>query len=129
MTITFANGKSFEYISAFALEKDYKNGYTRPSIEISLSLEQTSYNEIESIVNSAAVRQFTLKGDETTTDANGNTVTVTPPTADYLDYTIPGKITVEDGVITFKLYKLSDMEIENRQAIATIDQLLIAMEE
>jgi len=46
----------------------------------------------------------------------------------YVGYDIKGKITIDDETITVKLYKKSDLEIENEEAIATIDELLMAME-
>ena len=46
MKIIFANDKEFEYIDAYSLERDFKDGYTRPSLEIRLPIIQTSYNEI-----------------------------------------------------------------------------------
>lgn len=127
MKIIFNNSIEFEYSNAFAIEKDYKNGYTRPSIEIHMPIAQTSYDEIDEIVNdTTAIGTFTLVGDEIV-DAEGNIVGEAP-TNTYENYTIKGKITVEDDVLTFKMYKLSDVEIENEEALATIDELLIAME-
>lgn len=129
MKIEFSNGKSFEYLSAYATEKDYKNGVTRQSMQVSLYLEQTSYNEIENIVNSNAINTFTLTGNESySTDSDGNQTVIPAPVSVYENYTIPGKIAVEDGVITFKVYKLSDVEKQLEQATQAIDELLIAME-
>lgn len=154
MILKFSNGKTFDYLSAIAVERDYKNGWTRPSIEIALPLERTSYGEIESLVNSNAVGSFTLTGDTpdpvpvfktrqteidgvtatvNVTDENGNPAVdyyeqPPAPVSTYTDYTIPGRISVEDGVITFKVYRLSDTEIENIAAKRAIDELLIAME-
>lgn len=129
MTVKFKNGKTLEYTIAIAIERDFKNGYTRPSIEISMPIAQTSYEEIESLINSEAVQSFTLTGEEThSTDENGNEIIIPAPQNTYTDYTILGRITVEDGIISFKLYKLSDTEIENEQAKQAIDELLIAME-
>lgn len=125
MNIKFTNGKIFEYINAIAIERDFKNGYTRPSIEISMPIAQTSYEEIEGILSSELIQSFTLIGDEM---KDGNEIIMPAPQNTYTDYTILGKITIEDGVISFKLYKLSDTEIENKQAKQAIDELLIAME-
>ena len=126
MKIIFSNDKEFIYTQAFGLEKDFKNGVTRPSIEIHMPIAQTSYNEIESIVNDVEVmKSFTLVGDAI---VNMDGTLGETPMNTYTDYTIKGKITVEDDVLTFKMYKLSDVEIENREAMATIDELLIAME-
>lgn len=127
MKIIFSNDKEFEYINAYAIERDFKNGYTRPSIEIHLPIAQTSYNEIEGIINDVeTIKSFTLVGD-VPVDEDG-VVVGEAPTNTYTDYTIKGKISVEDDIITFKLYRLSDVEIENKEAMATIDELLIAME-
>lgn len=129
MNIKFLNGKTLEYTQAFAIEKDFKNGYTRPSIEIHMPIAQTSYEEIESLINSEAVQSFTLTGEEThSTDENGNEIIIPAPQNTYTDYTILGRITVEDGIISFKLYKLSDTEIENEELTNAVDELLIAME-
>ena len=126
MKIIFANDKEFEYTQAFGLERDFKNGYTRPSIEIHMPIAQTSYNEIESIINDVEImKSFTLVGDAI---VNMDGTLGETPMNTYTDYTIKGKITVEDDVLTFKMYRLSDIEIENKEAMATIDELLIAME-
>ena len=50
MNIIFSNGKEFEYTQAFGLERDFKDGYTRPSMEIHMPIAQTSYNEIENTI-------------------------------------------------------------------------------
>lgn len=176
MQIKFSNGKTFTYTQAFGLERDFKDGYTRPSLEVIMPLAQTSYNEIESIISDADVmKSFTLIGDapepERTPvyktvevdkplldvdgnpiiDGSGRTITIRnteyekdengnlivdyyetkefeAPTNIYTDYTIAGKITVEDGIISFKLYKMSDTEIENEELTNAVDKLLIAME-
>lgn len=171
MQIKFSNGKTLPYINAYALERDFKDGYTRPSLEVIMPLAQTSYNEIDSIISDTSVMQsFTLVGDSTAIpvykketvvngivnldgtpilDANGNQATSTttqvvkdengnpvidhyeytdPVVNTYEDYTIKGKISVEDGNITFKVYRLSDTEIERNEAIQAVDELLLAME-
>lgn len=171
MQIKFNNGKTFTYTQAFGLERDFKDGYTRPSLEITMPVAQTSYNEIESLVSNAEImKAFTLIGDSTPIpvykeeivvngivnvdgtpilDANGNQATSTttqvvkdengnpvidhyeytdPVVNTYEDYTIKGKISVEDGNITFKVYRLSDAEIERNEAIQAVDELLLAME-
>lgn len=171
MQIKFSNGKTFTYTQAFGLDRDFKDGYTRPSLEITMPLAQTSYNEIDSIVSDKAVMQsFTLVGDSTpipvykeetvlngivsadgtpVLDANGNQATSTttqvvkdengepvvdhyeytdPVVNTYEDYTIKGKISVDDGNITFKVYRLSDAEIERNEAVQAVDELLLAME-
>lgn len=130
MQITFSNGKTLEYTQAYALERDFKDGYTRPSIEIHMPITQTSYNEIERLINSEAVKSFTLTGDEEhITDENGNEVIIPAVENTYEDYTIVGKITVEDNKITFKMFKLSDVERERDAAVEAVDELLLAMEE
>lgn len=171
MQIKFSNGKTFTYTQAFGLERDFKDGYTRPSLEIIMPIAQTSYNEIESLVsNTEIMKAFTLIGDSTpipvykeetvlngivsadgtpVLDANGNQVTsphkqivkdendnpiidhyeyTDPVVNTYEDYTIKGKISVEDGNITFKVYKLSDTEIERNEAVQAVDELLLDME-
>lgn len=171
MQIKFSNGKTFVYTQAYGLERDFKDGYTRPSLKVIMPLAQTSYNEIDSIISDTAIMQsFTLVGDsipipvykkETVLngivnvdgtpilDANGNQATSTttqvvkdengepvvdhydytdPEVNTYEDYTIKGKISVEDGNITFKVYRLSDTEIERNEAVQAVDELLLAME-
>lgn len=171
MQIKFSNGKTFTYTQAFGLERDFKDGYTRPSLEITMPIAQTSYNEIESLVSNAEImKTFTLIGDSTPIpvykeetvlngivnadgvpilDANGNQATsitkqvvtdengnpiidhydyTDPVVNTYEDYTIKGKISVEDGNITFKIYRLSDTEIERNEAIQAVDELLLTME-
>ena len=171
MNIKFSNGKTFTYTQAFGLDRDFKDGYTRPSLEVIMPLAQTSYNEIESLVSNAEImKAFTLIGDSTPIpvykeetvlngivnadgvpilDANGNQATsitkqvvtdengnpiidhydyTDPVVNTYEDYTIKGKISVEDGNITFKVYRLSDTEIERNEAIQAVDELLLTME-
>ena len=172
MQIKFSNGKTFTYTQAFSVDRDFKDGYTRPSVEVIMPLAQTSYNEIESIISDADVmKSFTLVGDEQQipiykevqvenvivnsdgtplVDKKGNAVTVISkeiavdgkgnpiidhyeqaeaPTSTYDNYTIVGKISVEDGNITFKMYKLSDTEIEKNSAVRAVDELLLSMVE
>lgn len=168
MQIKFSNGKTFTYTQAFGLGRDFKDGYTRTSLEITMPIAQTSYNEIDSIISDTAIMQsFTLVGDSTPVpvykeetvlngiinvdgtpilDANGNQATSTttqvvkdengepvvdhydytdPVVNTYEDYTIKGKISVEDGNITFKVYRLSDAEIERNKAIQAVDELCL----
>lgn len=121
MNIIFSNEKVFEYTQAFAIEKDHYNGETRQSIEVHLPIAQTSYEEIAAIVNNADIMQsFTLVGDA---DMNGNR-----PTNTYEGYIFGDKITVENGILTFKKYKASVAEMENAELKAAVDTLLIAME-
>lgn len=127
MKIIFSNNREFEYTQAFGLERDFKDGYTRPSMEIHMPIAQTSYEEINSIISDAElIKSFTLVGD-VPVDEN-DFVIGEAPTNTYNDYTIKGKVSIEDEILTFKLYKLSDVEIENEQAKQAIDELLIAME-
>ena len=129
MQIKFNNGKTFTYTQAFGLARDFKDGYTRPSLEVIMSLTQTSFDEIYNILNSEAVNNITLIGDTNSwTDENGKTVTNTS-TSEYNNYNVVGKIAVEDGNISFKLYEqISSMEKERNEAIRAVDELLLAME-
>ena len=129
MQIKFSNGKTFTYTQAFSVDRDFKDGYTRPSVEVIMPLAQTSFDEIYNILNSEAVNNITLIGDTNSwTDENGKTVTNTP-TSEYNNYNVVGKITVEDGNISFKLYEqISSMEKERNEAIRAVDELLLAME-
>ena len=126
MKIIFHNEKEFEYTQAFAIEKDHYSGETRPSIEISLPIEQTSYEEMAAIVNDSEIMQsFTLVGD-VPVDEYGNQGTA--PVNTYEGYIYGDRITVEQGVLTFKKYKASAAELENIQLKDAVDTLLIAME-
>ena len=126
MKIIFHNEKEFEYTQAFAIEKDHYSGETRPSIEISLPIEQTDFDEISAIVNNADIMQsFTLVG-EVPVDENGNQGTA--PVNTYEGYIYGDRITVEKGILTFKKYKASAAELENIQLKDAVDTLLIAME-
>lgn len=129
MQIKFSNGKTFTYTQAFGLERDFKDGYTRPSVEVIMPLAQTSFDEIYNLLHSNATEHIILVGDTNSwTDENGKTVTNTP-TSEYNNYNVVGKITVEDENISFKLYEqISSMEKERNEAIRTVDELLLAME-
>lgn len=116
MQITFSNGKTLPYLNAYALERDFKDGYTRPSVKVEIPFSETSFDEIQSLMG----MDFTLIGEE---DENGNA-----PTSEWKDYSIKGEIAVNDGVISFKVYRLSDTEIERNEAIQAVDELLLAME-
>ena len=121
MNIIFSNNKVFEYTDAYAIEKDYYNGETRPSIEVHLPIEQTSFDEISAIVNDADIMQsFVLVGEET---EQGNR-----PSKIHEGYIFGDKIIVENGVLIFKKYKASPAEMENTELKQAVDTLLIAME-
>lgn len=124
MKIEFKNGKIFEYIDAYAMELDRYRGEIRPSIEIVMPLEQTSYSEIAEIVNNPElIDDFTLIGDPEFLEEN-----LVLPTTNHLGYIYGDKITVENGTITFKKYGRSIAEFERDEAIKAIDELLISME-
>ena len=126
MIIKFLNGMEFEYSNAYAIEKDYCNGEIRPSIEIHMPLAQTSYDEIASIVNDEnIIGSFTLIG-EVPAFPDGSFGEL--PINTYEGYVFGDKIIVENGIITFKKYKASIVELENEELKAVVDELLIAME-
>ena len=118
MQIKFSNGKILPYLNAYSLERDFKDGYTRPSIKVEIPFSETSFDEIQSLMG----MDFTLTGDE-----NGEVIS-TAPTSEWREYSIKGEIAVNDGVISFKVYRLSDTEIERNEAIQAVDELLLAME-
>lgn len=121
MKIIFSNNKEFEYTQAFAMNKDYHNGETRPSIEIHMPIEQTSFDEIAGIITNVDIMQsFTLVGEE---NENGFT-----PTNTYEGYIYGDKIIVENGILIFKKYRASVSEMENIELKQAVDTLLIAME-
>lgn len=141
MNIKFVNGVNFEYTDAYALENDYHKGIKRPSLDIHFSTEAITYNELKEILSDVTnLKEIVLTGDEQTypvyakeLDENGNVVidhyeTTPAPQNTYVGYDIQGKITIDDETITVKLFKKSDLELENEEAMATIDELLIAME-
>lgn len=144
MNIKFVNGANFEYVNAFALENDYHKGIKRPSLDIHFPVETVTYTELEEILSDVTnLKEIVLTGDEQTypvyaneLDENGNVIstvidhyeTVPAPQNTYVGYDIQGKITIDDETITVKLFKKSDLELENEEAMATIDELLIAME-
>ena len=122
MQIKFSNGTTLPYINAYALERDFKDGYTRPSVKVEIPFSETSFDEIYSLMG----MDFTLTGDETY-DENSEVIS-TAPTSEWEEYSIKGEIAVNDGVISFKVYRLSDTEIERNEAIQAVDELLLAME-
>lgn len=122
MDIKFANGRTLPYLNAYALERDFKDGYTRPSVKVEIPFSETSFDEIHSL----AGLDFTLTGDEQF-DENGEVISAAP-TSEWKEYSIKGEIAVNDGVISFKVYRLSDTEIERNKAIQAVDELLVAME-
>lgn len=122
MQIKFSNGKTLPYLNAYALERDFKDGYTRPSVKVEIPFSETSFDEIQSLMG----LDFTLTGDEQF-DENGEVISKAP-TSEWKDYSIKGEIAVNDGVISFKVYRLSDTEIERNKAIQAVDELLVAME-
>ena len=122
MQIKFLNGRNMPYLNAYALERDFKDGYTRPSVKVEIPFSETSFDEINSLMG----LDFTLIGDETY-DENGKVIAVAP-TSEWKEYCIKGEIAVNDDVISFKVYRLSDTEIERNEAIQAVDELLIAME-
>lgn len=132
MIIKFANGTNFEYLTAFGLETDYHKGIRRPSLEVYLPVDVITYNELEEILNDVSnLKEIVLTGNPQPlydTKTGEFTGYGEPPVNTYYDYNIKGKITVDDEEITFKLYKKSDLEIENEEAIRIIDELLVALE-
>ena len=122
MQIKFSNGKALPYLNAYALERDFKDGYTRPSVKVEIPFSKTSFDEINSLMG----MDFTLTGDETY-DENGKVISIAPM-SEWKEYSIKGEIAVNDGVISFKVYRLSDTEIERNEAVQAVDELLLAME-
>ena len=134
MKIIFNNGKEFEYIHSFGIEKDYHEGETRPSLEITIPVTATSFSEIEDIVsNPDNVFCIILIGDETPIykeDENGKVYIdgYYIPENTYTGFTMLDFITKKDNTISFKLYKKSVAELELETAIETIAELLVSME-
>lgn len=129
MKIKFKNGKIFNYTNARILLKDYNDGYTRPSLAVEMPYGQTNFNEIYNLLHSDAVDYIELIGDTVEyVDKNGKLISDTP-TSVYENYNVVGKVAVEDGRISFKLYEqISSMEKERNAAIRAVDELLLAME-
>ena len=132
MNIRFSNGRNFEYGNAFALENDYHKNIKRPSLEIHFPIEVITYAELEEILSNVAnLKEIVLTGESQpiynieTGEIKGYSEA---PVNTYCDYDIKGKITIDDEIIAIKLFRKSDLELENEEAMATIDELLIAME-
>lgn len=134
MHITFANGKFYTYTKSLAIENDYFKGIKRKSIEIHMPINVISYIELDEILSDTSnLSSFLLTGNSPV-DMDGNIVGDAPQNL-YEGYDIRGKVVVDDEEISVKLFKKSDEEIENEilkaenaQAVALIDELLIALE-
>lgn len=134
MIITFGNNKSYIYNNAFGMEHDFYKGIQRPSIEIVMPISEISYNElIELLDDKDNIHKFTLTGDEIYNEFDN--VTYPAPVEVFEYYNIKGSIKIDEDEISFKLYRKSNEELENEilriekeEAIALVDQLLIAME-
>lgn len=134
MNIKFANNKNYEYISAYGLENDYYKNIKRQSLEVHMSTSVISYAELDEILSDKANLSSILLTGNVPVDMDGNVIGEAHQNT-YEYYDIKGKITVDDDEIAFKLFKKSNEEIENEklkaeneEAIATIDELLIALE-
>ena len=129
MIIKFANEKEFEYIDAYTMERDYCpfDGHTRASLQVNMSVHSISYNELEDILNNPLAAQSIMLIGEAEVFEDGTIGEI--PWYIHEGFVLESKkITVENGIISFKLYKLSDVEFENELAKQAIDKLLIAME-
>lgn len=131
MTITFNDGTVFNYTQAFAQERDYRNGYTRPSLSVTMLFSQTKFDDLFTLLSSEAVNKIVLTGDPMIiVDENGETVEGDAPTNTYEGYNVIGDITVSDDMVTYKLYQqVSSIEKERDEAIAAVDELLLIIEE
>ena len=134
MNIKFANNKNYEYISAYGLENDYYKNIKRQSLEVHMSTSVISYAELDEILSDKANLSSILLTGNVPVDMDGNVIGEAPQNT-YEYYDTKGKITIDDDEISFKLFKKSNEEIENEklkaeneEAIATIDELLIALE-
>ena len=134
MNIKFANNKNYEYISAYGLENDYYKNIKRQSLEVHMSTSVISYAELDEILNDKSNLSSILLTGNVPVDMDGNVIGEAPQNT-YIGFNIKGKVTIDDEEIAFKLFSKSIEELENEQlkaenaeAIALIDQLLIAME-
>lgn len=135
MNIEFANGKTFDYVQSYGLENDYRKGIKRPSLEVHMSTAVITYAELEEILSNAANLSTIVLTGNMPVDMDGNVTGEAPQTV-WENYDIVGPITVDDDMITFKLFKKSaeeieneELKVENKEAVALIDELLIALEE
>ena len=92
------------------------------AVKVEIPFSETSFDEIQSLMG----MDFTLTGEETY-DKNGEVIS-TAPISEWKEYSIKGEIAVNNGVISFKVYRLSDTEIERNEAIQAVDELLLTME-
>lgn len=134
MNIQFANGKIFNYTQAFGLENDYHKGIKRPSLEIHMSPDVITYAELDEILSDAANLSTIILTGDVPVDMYGNIFGEVPQNV-YEGFDIKGKVTIDDEEITFKLFSKSNEEmenemlrVENAEAVALIDELLIALE-
>lgn len=113
MKIIFESGREMPYINAYSVEKDYKDGYTRPSIQVEIPETATSFDELYSLMGT----DFMLVGDA---DEEG-----VAPVTEWDNYSIKGAISLNDNVLTFKCYQYSTTEVALAESEQTIDELLL----
>lgn len=123
-SIKFANGNEYEIIECYNNGKRYINGETRTCREIVMSDEVIGLDELKEILSSPAnlsVIEVYMNVEIDDEQVEDTEVLENFVYADEIKDNMKGEI-------TFMIGEKSALEIENEEAIAIIDELLIAME-
>lgn len=132
-SIKFANGREFEIIECYNNGRRYINGETRVCREIVLADDVISLDELKSIlknpVNLETIEVYMNVAVEAEGE-NGEIIIEQMEDTEVLkNYVYADEIKDNmKGEITFIIGEKSTIEMENEQALQTIDELLIAME-
>ena len=125
MNIKFSNGKELPIIMCYNHGARFIKGETRNSRDIVLADSVIGLDELKALLaNSDNLSVIEVTMDYV--DENGQLKTDTEVLRDFV-YTDEIKDKM-NGEIWFTIGEKSALEIENQQAMATIDTLLIAME-
>ena len=124
-SIKFANGRQLEILECYNHGMKYIQGETRNTREIVLADSVIGLDELKALLaNSDNLSVIEVTMDYV--DENGQLKTDTEVLGDFV-YTDEIKDKM-NGEIRFTIGEKSALEIENQQAMETIDTLLIAME-
>lgn len=125
-SIKFANGAQLPIIECYNNGMRYIDGATRSCREIVLDSAVVGLDELKALLsNPANLSPVEVSVQEL--DENGGMVTNTELLENYI---CAGKINYDFGTgeVTFTIGQKTALELEHEEAIATIDELLIAME-
>lgn len=123
-SIKFANGNEYEIIECYNNGKRYINGETRTCRDIVMSDEVIGLDELKEILSSPA--NLSVIEVYMNVEIDGEQVEDTEVLENFV-YADEIKDNMK-GEIIFTIGEKSALEIENEEAIAIIDELLIAME-